>query len=355
MTNLFKKLFTTPEYLSFTRAGIEVSSRSIRYIEFSHQKGILLVKKYGEVELPLNTVKDGEILNKDAFTKALASVKSNITADVVIVSIPEESSYIFDIIIPRMKSAEIRQALEFKLEENVPLKVDEVIFEYEVIDTYKKTSGDMLVSVSVIPKKIIAGFSEALASAGLTPFSYEVESRMTARAVVPSRDHRTCMVINIKDDATVMSLVVRDVVRFTSTIGLGDKNILESLQKDSNPTKNTPKSLSSFVDTEDTDSLVNIFSIIKDEVEKFNNYIVSKASDAKNNLPATIDQIILCGKSASVPGLANHIAQNINAEVICANVWTNIFRVDDSLPAIKFQDSLNFATAIGLAIPHDKK
>jgi type IV pilus assembly protein PilM len=356
MANFFKKLFYTPNYLALPSAGIAIYNRSIKYVEFHNQKGVISIKSFGEIPLAPNIIKDGEVLNKDGFGKALTQVRNKISSDFVRVSVPEEKTYLFDIKIPNMKTSQIRQALEFKLEENVPLKADEVFFEYELIVNKKQSIAptadtSILVSVSVIPKKIITNLLDVFTASGITPVAFEIESRMTARSVVAKRDHRTFMIIDVKDESTVMSLVADNITRFSSTIAIGDANLIENLPKGEDTTKKSSPSIS---DSDVSASLVGVFSVMKDEVEKFNNYIMSKSQNENIMLPQAIDKIILCGKSASLPGLANHISQNIDAEVVPANVWTNILDIDDSLPAIRFEDSLAYVTSIGLAMPNNK-
>ena len=97
-------------------------------------------------------------------------------------------------------------------------------------------------------------------------------------------------------------------------------------------------------------SLVNIFSILKDEVEKFNEYVVNKFPDTKISSTKNIDRIILCGRSSILPGLSKHINQHINAEIKLADTLTNVFDVKEYSSSMKFNDSVNFVTPIGLVV-----
>jgi len=354
--NFFKKISRPPHYLSMKAAGIDIRNQSIRYMEFADTKKNSPIKNFGQVLLLPNTIKDGEIINKSALVKALSEVKMKISSDFVRISIPEEKTYIFDTQIPISKGSNIRESIEFKLEENVPLKTDEVFFEYDVIKKEERNgTGNMLLSVSAIPKKTIENFSEACILAGLTPISFEMESRMMAQSVIPKGDMRNFLIINIKEDSTLLSLVVSGVVRFTSTTLIGDMTIKENLSK-TNPSLSSGKipdvflSSNTSVDKELLYSLANVFSAIRDEITKFNEYLLSKSEGKGILLPKAVDEIILCGRSSALSGFAGYINKNTDAKVTLANVWTNVFNVNDRLPRITFQDSLDFPTAIGLAI-----
>jgi type IV pilus assembly protein PilM len=356
-TNFFKKLFYPPNYICMPVAGVDICNRSIKYIEFSNKNGNFALKNFGEIPLSENIIKNGEILNKRELVKALSELKKKISADFISVSIPEEKSYMFYTSIPNIKGSDIRQAIEFRLEENIPIKVDEAAFEYHLIKNKKDEMGNIFVSVSVIPKNVVAQYSEVLDLAGLSTTSFEIESRMAAKSIVQKDGHKTFIIVNIKDDSTILSLVADGTTRFTSTINLGDNVIRESLLKIDKTLYDEQGRFSDKVlsyngtsNSDSFDSLLNVFSVMKDEVEKFYDYVASKSNDKKSFLSGKIDQIIMCGKSSILPGFTSHISQNLSTEVVLANVWVNILNTNDYIPNLKFQDSLGFAVPIGLVV-----
>lgn len=356
--NFLKKIFYPPSYLSLPVAGIEISNGSIKYIELIDKKGSLRVSKFGEISLPADVVKNGYILKKEALVKALIEVKKKISADFIKVSIAEEKTFIFDTQIPKEAENNIREVLEFKIEENVPLKLDSAYFEYEQVSN-DDVSNSIVLTVSVIPKKVISEYTEVFDGANMYPVSYEIESKMIAKSVIPKDSKKNSIIVNIKDDSTVLIAVVDGVVRASSSISVGESNIVQSLLK----TGLFPDELSGgkFFDkdfsfetvytNESYASLVNVFSILKDEIEKFNEYTNNRFLNVEGLYNKNIDNIILCGRSSILPGLAKHINQRINTEIVFANVWSNVLDIKESLPQIGFNESLNFAAAVGLSIP----
>lgn len=359
--NFLKKILYIPNYISLPVAGIEICNKSIKYIEFNNKQGIFSIKNFGEVFIPDGIVKDGDILNKNALSKALLEVKNNISADFVKLTIPEEKTYIFDTLLPKEALDNIREALEFKIEENVPLKLDELYFEYEVVDN--KLVNDVTLSVSVTPKSIIAEYTEALEQAGLYPISYEIESKMIASSVIAKNEKKNCIVINIKDDSTVFLAVIDGVVRITSSVAIGESIIRENLLKNNlfsdelitGKFFETDFSFETTYTKEIYGSLINIFSILKDEVERFNDYIISKFPNTKISANKSIGRIILCGRSSTLPGLAKHINQNIRADIELADVWLNIYGIKNFDYRMKFSDSLSYVTPIGLIVASNKE
>jgi len=359
MPSLFlKKIFSLPNYISMPASGVEICNKSIKYIEFDKINGETKLSNYGEVFLPQGVFKDGEILNRAEFIKALDIVKDHLKNYFVKVSVPEEKTYLFNIKLPYLKPEEIRQALEFRLEENVPLKALESSFEFKLIRKPKKSTEDLFLNVSVIPKKTVEEYSDVFRTVGLNIISLETESKMVSKSLIKKSEQKTVMIVHIKDDTTTMSIVSQDSTCFTSSIPVGNNSVLEILRKipaiNSENLKKIPEKmlfLDDFYDEEAYDSLLNIFSVIKDEVERFNKYWVSQIENHKEYGFRTLDQIILCGRAAAIPGLANHISQNIGIDTVVGNVWGNVFNLKEYIPSLKFFDSLDYAVTIGLATP----
>jgi len=358
--NFAKKIFCTPNYLSMPAIGISISNHAIRYIDFCNKKDKISLKKYGEVLFPSGIVKDGEILNKEALIKIISELKNELSSNIINVSIPEDKSYIFNIKVPKVSEKEIRQILEFKIEENVPLKVDESIFEYEIVEDFFDKK-ELLLNVSVVPKSTIIEYSEVFNLAGFYPISFETESKMVAYSTIERNNKGTFMVINIKDDSTVFSIVSDEVVCLTSTVSFGNHSIIESLSKISEfRDKKNDKILDDLlylnqINNNIFDSLLNIFSVFKDEVEKFSGYWSSQNDKSEDIFSQKIEKVIMCGKCSVLPGFREYIEQSLGIEVTLANVWQNVFNLDSYLPELKFIDSLDYAVPVGLALISHKK
>jgi len=360
--NFLKKLLYVPNYLTLPFAGVEISNRSVKYIELTNNKGILSMKNFGEVPIPPEVFNNGEILNKVALLNALKEVKKNISTDFVKISIPEEKSYIFDVEIPVEAKHNIKEFLAYKIEENVPLKLDETMFEYEILDDASVTKNFMA-SVFAIPVKTITEYTELFDNAALYPISFEIESKMVADSIMKRGNHKNAIIVNIKDNTTIFIGVINGSVRVTSSVLVGESAIKTNLMKsklfenesDIDSFLNKDFSIETEHSKEIYSSLINVFSIIKDELDKFNQYLVNKFGEKYNFPSKNIEQVILCGNCSTLPGLTKHINQNIKTNIVLANVWINVFDINKILPKMQFQTSLGFVAPIGLMVSTYKK
>lgn len=356
----FSSIFSPPSYLEMSPVGLDISDKAIRFIEFSKNKDGLTPVLFGEERIPQGVIVSGEIIKKDELIKILASLRQKFKLNFVKVSLPEEKAYFFKTEIPRVESSEIRQSVEFRLEENVPIRADEALFDCRIINKAHERSDHLDVTVSVIPKKMAESYSEVLEKSGLTPVSFEIESKAIARSAVKNGGKGSVMIVNIRERVTVVTVMMDGTVRFTSAFSAGGDIITEALKKNFSVSfEEAEKIKDEKLYTENKESiaiffsLAGIVSVIKDEIGKFYTYWLAK-NDSGGESGGKINKIIICGKDGAIVGLKEYLSQNLKIEVEIADVWSNIFPAGSRVPEINFLDSLNFAVAIGLAIPKSK-
>lgn len=359
-TSKFSSILTPPRYLEMSPAGLDISDQAIRFVEFSKNKEGLTPIFFGEEKVSKGVVVSGEIIKKDELVKILVSLKQKYKLNFVKVSLPEEKAYFFKTEIPKVESGEIRQSVEFRLEENVPVRADDALFDCRIISKVHEKSDHLDVVVSVIPKKVSESYSEVLEKSGLIPVSFEIESKAIARSVVKYGDKNSIMIINIRDSVTVVTVVMDGTVRFTSAFSAGGNIITEALRKNFSVSFEEAEKIKEeklYIENKESIaiffSLASVVSVIKDEISKFYTYWIAK-NDSGGESGGKINKIIMCGKDAAIVGLKEYISQSLKIEVETADVWSNIFPAGSGVPEIKFLDSLNFAVAIGLAIPQSK-
>ena len=95
--------------------------------------------------------------------------------------------------------------------------------------------------------------------------------------------------------------------------------------------------------------LLNSVSILRDEIEKHFLYWHTHLDEDEKERPS-IKKIILCGGDSNLIGIAEYFSVSIKCKVDIANVWVNVFNLENEIPDINFDKSLTYATALGLAL-----
>ena len=350
---LFSSFLNPPAFLSMTPVGVSVFDTVINFVTFKEDKDKLSLAIYGKKELPTGIVVNGEIKKANELIAVLKEIQKETKAEFANVSLPEEETYVFQMQIPGTvkNDREIRQSIEFRLEENVPLSIEDLVFDYEVIKS--SMDGSILeVSVSAVASEVIEDYAEVFKAADMMPVSFGVESKLVAKAVIPKNDKDPYIIINIKERATTISIVNNGVVQFTSTAAIGGKSIDEDISKNMKVTLEEARKIKhEHLYQEGVDSMkvfpafINFVSAIKDETERFYSFWTKN-----KNVPladSNVKKIILCGNNSSVAGFERYFYLSLKKEVKLANVWVNAFSLDDYTPSINFNESLDYAAAVG--------
>ncbi len=336
--------------------GLDISDQSVKFAEIVPRRGRLSLARYGEHPIELGIIEAGEVRAREALAKSLAELRSAHGFHYVVASLPEEEAYIVRLKLPDMPRRDLRGSIELQLEEHVPLPVDRVVFDYDVIAYPQADRPEYEVVVSVLPQDTVIAYSAALADAGLYLLALEIETQAVARSLVSSRDPRTILVVDFGKTRTSFSVMFGGVVQYTSTFNnIGGQDLTSSLKKNLNVNETEAERikiergiLRARKDKELFSSLLPLVSVLRDEVRKQFNYWNETTG---HQIGRPIDLVIMCGGQSSLPGLVEYLSLSLQAPVELGNVWTNLFSAGaEVVPPLTLNQSLRYTTAIGLAL-----
>lgn len=360
------RAFPVPARVGMPAIGLDISDRSIKFIELLPSRHGFSVGRFGAVEIPEGIVVDGLIQQKEPLLKILTQFREEHGLSYVRAALPEEPGYIFTTNVPDVSDDEIRSLLSFKLEEHVPLAPAEATIDFDVLrgcasEGSNPPAGHKTVAVSVYPSNIATDYTSLLHEAGLTPVSLEIEAQCTARAVVPARETCGCMTVDVGSVRSGITVVGGGAVRFTATGDVGGDS-LTAIIAAAFP-KATPEEILGIKNTEGlahrADETVRAaFQQFADglarDVEKYYMYWQTRKDIKDRQLPEHhIKKIFLSGGDANIAGLPEYIERAVRVPVVRADAWVNAFDAREHIPPISYEDSLGYASAIGLALRRD--
>lgn len=359
-TSRVLSIFPTPAYLTTPAAGIDVSDHSVKFITFSKNRvqGRRL-SEYGAMSIPKGVVVDGKVVDRKKLIEALSLFREEHKLHFVRASLPEEEGYIFPAYVPaHISNKEVRDVLEFKLAENVPLTATEAVFDFDTVRSVPSVAGQRLVSVSAYPQSASQEYTDLFISAGLEPLSLEIEAQAIARAVVPKSFMGACMVVDVGKTRSGISVVRGQAVRFTATVSIGGDSINDALllarPEITEEEMVRIKNEEGLRFTGDAAIREGFDAFAKNMTTELDRYIVywQTHKDSKDGGVARIpiERVFLSGGNANIHGLAEYLSNELHIPVEVGNVWVNAFSLEGYVPEMPFNESLGYASAIGLAL-----
>lgn len=348
-----------PKVLMPRSAGVDISDSSIKWLLLSPFEKGFSVQTYGELPLQPGIVINGIIHDVPALAEALRLVKKELKGvSCAHAALPEEAAYVFSMSVPRSTPrAQVLSMIEFEFEGRVPIPPSAAVFDYSVISDDESSESEEI-SVVVFPKDIAQAYFEAFFAAGVALLSLEVEARSIARSV-SSEDvsEPITLLVDFGRARTGFAVVKRGVPIFTSTVDVGgnliEKILTEKLamtHEDAEKFKNDEGLLvAQKENSQKLEAVTGAAAALAEEVGRHYHYWETRRNEHGERM-MPVGRVILVGGNSNLRGLADYIAGRVHVKTQKGNVWRHTASFDDYIPPIDKHNSLQYATAIGLAL-----
>ena len=354
MSFLNKKIFNG----SANVFGLDLSDLSVKVVQIENDGTIDHISGYASVPLPAGSIRDGEIQKKDqvisAIKKALEiTLPKKIKTKRVICSLPETKAFLRIISVPQMAQSEIKEAVKWEMEANIPLPLEQVYYDWQIIPEslfFEKNKISLL--VVAIAKSVVDQTIEVLELAGLSPVGLEIESIAQARSLLLEKDEQdTVLIVDIGDKRTSFSITKGGAPCFTSSIPLCGQSLTDVISKGMSITFDEAEKIKlSYGVGNDfkNDALFKLTQpILENLIKEIDQSIDFYLTGLKYS--KSIDKIIVCGGGANTKGIVPYLSKQLGREIEFGNPWTNM-TMGKELPIIEKCQSVQYSTAVGLAL-----
>lgn len=345
--------FAPPQYLAPPFAGIDLSTSGVKAVRLSPGAHGLVLEKYAQSRLESGAFQDGEIVDHAAVVAAISEAVRGAGIAAANIALPETKAYLFETAVDGSKKSEWRLAVEQHLEELVPLPPPETSF--DIVDVGKDERGAMRVVGVGFARRIVDMTLSVFDEVGVGVRALEGETFSMARALLPPGDTSTALLIDVGKTTTKLAFVTERIPRFAATINIGGHALTLAVQKHFGVTEaearkvKAQRGIVQGPGNEDyIASMLSTVSAIRDEIAMRLNYWQEHA--AKGGAHAPVTHAILAGGNASVRGLPEYLEGALRIPVAAGDVFTNLASRDTWIPALDYNESLAYATAIGLAL-----
>jgi type IV pilus assembly protein PilM len=358
--------------------GLDISDLSSKIIKLKKKRGVLTLASFGEAKINPGIIEGGEIKDEEALSKiikeAILKTKgAKLGTKYVISSLPEEKAFLQVIQLPIMKEEELERAVLFEAENYIPISVDEVYLDFQVVQPVVDHLDHIDVLIAALPKKTVDPYFNSIKKAGLQPKAFEIESQAISRAIVKN-ELSPFPVLLIDFGATRTSFIIFSgySLRFTASIPVSSQKFTEAISKtlkiDLAEAENLKikygieekikvklKNEKSEIEKENSEifeALIPSFTDLAEQIKKYINYYQSHAQH--EHLPPNgkaISKIILCGGGANLRGLVEFLTAELKIPTEMGNPWINILPKElREVPELPYEKSLAFTAALGLAL-----
>ncbi|MBU1045675.1 pilus assembly protein PilM [Patescibacteria group bacterium] len=343
--------------------GLDISDRSLKAVLLKKHRKRLRIESFRGILLPEGVIQGGEVQDIEKlaeFIKKTVTKLRGLDTRQVIVSLPEEKSFIRLLRMPVMPAQEIKEAVRFEAENYIPFSIDKVYIDSQIILSPDKDKDYAEVLLAALPRKTVDPYVNALYGAGLIPVAMETESQATARALIKgSYTQKPVFIVDMGATSTNFSVYSGHSLRFTSFIPFSTNSLTAVLAKALKIGPSEARKAQFLYGFQKKggrakrvfEALLPAVTGFIEEINKHIDYYQTHSSqETKNNADMDVRELIFCGGGARIKGLAGFMSQETGLIVRKGNPLANLPWEEKLNKKISKDELLPFATAVGLAL-----
>lgn len=340
--------------------GIDIGTSSIKVVELSRKGQIIKLVNYGEIKTaslqktPFRIVeKDGLLLSDREIAVAIEEVlkEAGIQSREVNFSIPDFSSFFTTFELPPMSQKELESAVRYEARSYIPLPLSEITLDWAVLEKGegKKAESPLGILVVAIPNEVINQYQEIAAHSGLQIKALEAEVFALCRPLAKNKKN-IAAVIDLGARSTTCNILEIGTLKLSHSFNISGNELTEILSRSLGTEYQAAEELKKnfgLVGQEKQgqnvrDILLPLIDSILTEIKKiFQNYSQGGSKE--------IEEIILAGGTALLPGLKEYFSEELKKEVELANPFSKT-EFPPILGETLKQMGPSYAIAVGLAM-----
>lgn len=337
--------------------GLDISSTAVKLLELSEQNGRYRVESYAVEPLPANSVVEKNIADVEAVGESIRrAVKRSGTRNKAAAVAVAGSSVITKIISmsASLKDDEMESQIELEADQYIPYPLDEVRMDFEILGPSEKNPEMVDVLLAASRSENVETRISALEIGNMTPKVVDVEAyalensfALLAEQLPEGGYDQTIAVIDVGATMTTLNVLHDRKIIYTREQVFGGKQLTEEIMRRyglSYEEAGMAKRQGGLPD--------NYISEVLDPFKEAMTQQVSRSlqfffSSSQYN---SVDQIILAGGSASIPGIDELIEDKIGTATSIANPFANMSLAPRVKPQTLSNDAPALMIACGLAL-----
>lgn len=337
--------------------GLDVGFSSIKVMQMEWTNKKANVIGYGYNRFDANLVKDGVITDIEALAKCGfelfdKQVIGEIDTRRVAITIPGTRTFNRIIKLPKMSNKELAEAVHAEAEQYIPVAIDELYLDYEIIN---RTADELELLAVAVPKKIVDSYVLFARMLGLEVVAIETSLSAESRLFVHTdlSDVPTVL-MDFGSVSTDITIYDNHIIVTGTVPGGGDdftKSIATKLgigQTEANIVKTKYGLSFSKKQKEITEALAPGLDSLLKEIRRMIRYYEERYGKERK-----ISQVVTMGGGANMPGLSDFMTNSLRLPVRMSDPWSHL-GFSHLQPPSNVERSM-YVTVAGLALINPKE
>lgn len=308
--------------------GLDIEAGSVAATEVRVNSSAQVLRT-GIAQLEPGAFNEGEVTNPEALAETLREVfASNKLSKDVRLGIANQRAVMRTMRLPLIeKPDELRTAIRFQAQDEIPMPLDQSVFDFQVVSKSTNEDGARQMDVAVVAarREMVSSFVDAVRKAGLRPVGIDLSAFGMVRALVtetedqPVPEAPATLYCSI-GDVTILAVARGSGCLFTRVAPFGFEEIAQRLAERRELTFDHARQWLSHVGLQaeaeqvdgDPETVTAAREVLVEGASKLNDELrrTLEFYGSQEGMPA-VERVALCGPGSTTPGLAAHLEQGL--------------------------------------------
>ncbi len=337
--------------------GLDVGYSSVKVMQVDSTGYEPVITGYGVGEFDSTAVKDGVIIDLELIAEGIKDLFANkIIGDIstrrVAFAVPTARTFSRFMRLPKLNAKELAEAVHMEAEQYIPVPVDELYMDYDIIG---RTDKELELFAVAVPKKIIDSYMQLSQILGLEAVAMETTIAAAARLFLKTvANDVPTVLIDFGSISTDITIFDRTLIVTGTVPGGGDvfsENIAKSLgisREEADVVKIKYGLDLSKKQKEITAALKPFLDQLLKEIQRMVRYYEERYGKQHK-----IGQIVTMGGGANMPGLNEYLTSALRLPVSMSDPWQHISHSKLKPPTLVERSM--YVTVAGSALTNPKE
>jgi type IV pilus assembly protein PilM len=340
--------------------GLDIGFSSVKVMQLDAgpKKARTRLTGYGIGGFEPKAIKDGVIVDHEALAKAIKelfdkNIVGEITTRRVALSIPAILTYTHTINLPPIKESELKEAVELESEQYIPLPLQDLCLDYEIIE---KTEKALEILTVAVPKKIVDSYLALVDILGLEAISLDTSISSSGRLFKMFESSSDIPSVLIDFGSISADITIFDKVNIVSgTLPLGGDTFTDLLARNLGLSREEAHVIKTKYGISKSKRQAEIINIVQPELDRLVREVkrMMRYYSERTESKGKIGQVITMGGGANMPGLSDYLTNDLRLPVRTYDPWPS-FDLGHLKPPSQNEKSV-YATVAGLCLIDPKE
>ena len=315
--------------------GIDIGSHSIKIVDIDDGKRGMVLKNFGMIELPQDSLVEGSIKEMEIVSSALKNLLKNlkIKNKNVATSISGYSVIVKKITIPKREEGGLEKSIQSEAEQYIPFDINDVNLDFQILPSEKEGAEEeekeelMDVLLVAAKKDMVEEYISLLHLTDLNPMVLDIDAFALQNAFeISNHEQSGChALVNIGAQQLTINVIKDGASIFTRDSSYGGSQITSGIQQKLNISYQEAEMIklgAKPLETEKKPIIEEIFSstVTKwaQEVKRALDFVATTFIDVK------VENVLLSGGSSLIKGFSKYLGLETGLKIEMLNPFGNL-------------------------------